>query len=77
MSDVILKDSRLLKTNPYNMSYDLISYKNRYYIGFDLYKNFESYLIGQNSFSVMRIDNSIDAQRYFDEYLNNLNNNLY
>jgi hypothetical protein len=67
MNEVILVYSKFPKKKTSNYSsFDIVRYKETYYAGFQLFKNFGNYLVGACCLPVTKFDNQIDAEKYFE-----------
>ncbi len=66
MNYATLLYSKFAKSPNINVSYDVIIYKNVYYCGLNLFKNFNNYLNGDKNLNVITFNNRDDANTYFD-----------
>jgi hypothetical protein len=65
--EIILVYSKFPKNKISNYSsFDVVFYKGIYYAGFQLFKNFANYLVGDCCLPVTKFDTQFDAERYFD-----------
>ncbi len=68
MSDLILVYSKFAKQKFTGISYDIVSYQNALYGGLNLFKNFRNYLLNNTLYPVVKFDNYLDAEKYFENY---------
>lgn len=66
MKEAILVDSKFPKKDSNYASFDIVQYSERYYAGFNLFKNFNNYLAGCRHLSVIKFDNVYEAEKYFE-----------
>ncbi|MFN8770587.1 MAG: hypothetical protein ACK5Z5_05050 [Neisseriaceae bacterium] len=58
--------SKYAKLAQTDISYDVVQYKNMYYCGKNLFKNFTNYLSGDKSINVKKFSNIYDVNTHFD-----------
>lgn len=66
MNEVVLTFSKSPKKESNYSSFDVVLYNQRYYAGFNLFKDFNNYLAGTAHLSAIKFDDITEAKKYFD-----------